>query len=95
MSKLKNGPLAEKLIFLPGASGDTRLWQSVSDGLRHSGQREFFAWPGFGGVPPDPDVNSIDDLVQRVSESISGPVDLLAQRKKKGTGYFLRWHLDT
>jgi len=79
MSKLINNSLAEKLIFLPGASGDTQFWKPVSDGLNHPGQRDFLAWPGFGGVPLESDVNSIDDLVKRVSASISGPVDLLAQ----------------
>jgi pimeloyl-ACP methyl ester carboxylesterase len=79
MSTLRNTSLAEKLIFLPGASGNTQFWKPVSDGMHHPGHREFFAWPGFGGVPRESDVNSIDDLVKRVSASISGPVDLLAQ----------------
>jgi pimeloyl-ACP methyl ester carboxylesterase len=79
MSTLINTSLAEKLIFLPGASGNTQFWKPVSDCLHHPGHREFFAWPGFGGVPREADVNSIDDLVKRVSASISGPVDLLAQ----------------
>jgi len=51
----------------------------VSDGLKHPGMREFFAWPGFGGVPRDADVNSIDDLVQRVAAAISQPIAILAQ----------------
>lgn len=66
-------------MFLPGASGNTQFWKPVSDGLCHPAQREFFAWPGFGGAPSESDVNCIDDLVNRVSASISGPVDLLAQ----------------
>jgi pimeloyl-ACP methyl ester carboxylesterase len=74
-----NDSLAEKLIFLPGASGNTGFWRPVSDRLRHPGEREFFAWPGFGGAPLEPDVTCIDDLVSRVSASITGPVDLLAQ----------------
>jgi poly(3-hydroxyoctanoate) depolymerase len=79
MNTLTNNSLAKKLIFLPGASGNTQFWKPVSDGLQHPAQREFFAWPGFGGVPPEPDVIGIDDLVKRVSASISEPVDLLAQ----------------
>lgn len=66
-------------MFLPGASGNTQFWKPVSDSLCHPAQREFFAWPGFGGAPSESDVNCIDDLVNRVSASISGPVDLLAQ----------------
>lgn len=79
MSNRNNNSLAEKLIFLPGASGNTEFWKPVSNGLRHPGQREFVAYPGFGGVPLESDVNSIDDLVMRVCASITGPVDLLAQ----------------
>ena len=51
MSTVPSDQLAEKLMFLPGAAGNTRLWQTVSDGLSHPGERKFFAWPGFGGVP--------------------------------------------
>lgn len=79
MNTPANSSLAEKLMFLPGASGNTQFWKPVSDGLHHPGLREFFAWPGFGGVPPEPDIAGIDDLVKRVAASITGPVDLLAQ----------------
>ena len=79
MSMPINHSLAEKLIFLPGAAGNTNVWKPVSAGLHHPGQREFFAWPGFGGVPREPGISGIDDLVKRVSAGISGPVDLLAQ----------------
>jgi len=71
--------LSETLIFLPGASGNTGVWKPVSDGLRHPARRSFMTWPGFGGVPQEPQVRGIDDLVARVVASISGPVDLLAQ----------------
>jgi len=79
MSTLTNNNLAEKLLFLPGASGNTLFWKPVSDGLHHPGQRELLAWPGFGGIPPEPGVKGIADLVERVSASITAPVDLLAQ----------------
>lgn len=71
--------LAETLLFLPGASGNLQLWQPVSDGLRHPGRRQFISWPGFGGVPPEPGVKGMDDLVTRVVDAINGPTDLLAQ----------------
>jgi pimeloyl-ACP methyl ester carboxylesterase len=70
---------ADTLLFLPGASGNTDFWRPVANGLQHRGQRKFLAWPGFGGVPSEPSVNGISDLVARVVTSISGPVDLLAQ----------------
>ncbi len=70
---------AETLLFLPGASGNRAVWQPVSDGLRHPGKRQFVSWPGFGGVPPEPGVNGMDDLVARVVSAITGPTDILAQ----------------
>lgn len=71
--------LAETLLFLPGALGNLQLWRPVSDGLRHPGRRRFISWPGFGGVPPEPGLNGMDDLVARVVAEMTGPVDLLAQ----------------
>lgn len=70
---------ADTLLFLPGALGNTDIWRPVADGLQHQGQRKFVTWPGFGGVPSDPGVNGLSDLVGRVVASITGPVDLLAQ----------------
>ncbi len=66
-------------MFLPGASGDTALWRPVADLLSHRGRRRFFSWPGFCGVPVDPSVRGIDDLVERVVVEITGPVVLFAQ----------------
>jgi len=66
-------------MFLPGASGNIQFWRPVSAKLRHPGARHFLTWPGFGGVPPEPGVSGIDDLVRRVVGGIPGPVALLAQ----------------
>jgi poly(3-hydroxyoctanoate) depolymerase len=66
-------------MFLPGASGNVQFWKPVSARLRHPGARRFVAWPGFGGVPAEPDVSGIDDLVARVVRNVTGPVALLAQ----------------
>ena len=71
--------LSETLLFLPGAAGNSRIWQPVSAGLRHPGRRRFISWPGFGGVPAEPGVRGMDDLVARVVAAMAGPVDLLAQ----------------
>lgn len=70
---------SENLLFLPGASGNTEFWKPVANQLRHPGSRRFLAWPGFGGVAPEPGVNGISDLVARVVREITAPVALLAQ----------------
>ena len=76
---IRSTTLAERLLFLPGASGNTTFWRPVAARLRHPAARSFMGWPGFGGMPPDPNVCGIDDLVARVLREIQGPVDLLAQ----------------
>ncbi|HYP99748.1 MAG TPA: alpha/beta hydrolase [Polyangiaceae bacterium] len=70
---------SETLLFLPGAGGNTTLWQPVSDGLSHQGGRRFFGWPGFAGAPADPNVRGLPDLVARVVDEIAGPSLLFAQ----------------
>jgi pimeloyl-ACP methyl ester carboxylesterase len=69
----------ETLIFLPGASGNRELWKPIADGLSHPGPRRFFGWPGFGGLPEDPSVTGLGDLVSRVVDAMTGPVVLFAQ----------------
>lgn len=71
---------AERLIFMPGASGDVQFWRPVSERLAHPAARSFMSWPGFGGVPHDPSVTGIPDLVSRTLDAIgTQAVDLLAQ----------------
>lgn len=69
----------DTLLFLPGALGNTALWTPVAGLLRHPGWRRFVGWPGFGGAPADATITSLDDLVSRVVDTMTTPVDLLAQ----------------
>lgn len=66
-------------MFLPGASGNRELWRRVGEGLSHPGPRVYWGWPGFGGLPNDPSVTGLSDLVERVVQAISGPTVLFAQ----------------
>lgn len=68
-----------KLLFLPGASGDTTFWDPVSRRLTHAGERVTLGWPGFGETPPDPSVHGLDDLVKRVVTQLDQPCALMAQ----------------
>jgi len=68
-----------QMIFLPGASGNIHFWRPLAARLRHHGSPRFFGWPGFGETPPDPSVTGISDLVTRVTDEITSPVDLFAQ----------------
>jgi pimeloyl-ACP methyl ester carboxylesterase len=68
-----------RLLFLPGASGNTRFWHPVADMLTHAGERMHYGWPGFGPTPPDPSITGIDDLVAKVISDIDRPTALIAQ----------------
>lgn len=67
------------VLFLPGASGDTRFWRPVSERLAYAGARTFAAYPGFGGAPPDPALGSLDDLFDRVLAGLREPTHVIAQ----------------
>ena len=71
--------LAEQLLFLPGASGNMQFWEPVATRLHHPAARSFIGWPGFGGLPRDPEVYGLDELIARVVRQIDRPSDLLAQ----------------
>jgi poly(3-hydroxyoctanoate) depolymerase len=69
----------EKLLFLPGASGNLEFWRPVAELLTVAGERRHFGWPGFGPTPPDPAVQGFHDLVRMVLEEIDRPAALIAQ----------------
>lgn len=71
--------MPEKLLFLPGASGNMDFWKPVAGLLTVPGARIHFGWPGFGPTPPHPEVNSFEDLVKMVVEEIDRPSALIAQ----------------
>jgi pimeloyl-ACP methyl ester carboxylesterase len=68
-----------KLIFLPGAGGSPHFWQPVANLLVHPARRVLLGWPGFGAVPINPKVQSIQDLVALVVDEIDQPSALIAQ----------------
>ena len=68
-----------QLIFLPGSAGKPEFWHPVSNLLASRATRTFLSWPGFGGSPPDPKVQEIDDLVDMVVAKLDQPSALIAQ----------------
>lgn len=71
--------MPSKLLFLPGASGDTQFWRPAANLLTYPAEKVYLGWPGFGSIPFDPKVNSLHDLVDRVIAEIDQPVALIAQ----------------
>lgn len=71
--------MPSKLLFLPGASGNTQFWLPVAHLLTYPAEKVYLKWPGFGPTPPDPKVNSMHDLVDLVVAEMDQPIALIAQ----------------
>ncbi|HDS1679384.1 TPA: alpha/beta fold hydrolase [Pseudomonas putida] len=70
---------AEKLLFLPGASGNTRFWHPVADALKTPAITQHRGWPGFGETPPNPDITCLEHLAALALAELDGPTALVAQ----------------
>ena len=69
----------ERLLFLPGASGDTAFWGPLEQRLACCAERLHLGWPGFGDTPPRPGVEGFEDLLALVLEPLDRPCALVAQ----------------
>ena len=69
---------AQRVIFLPGASGDGRFWRPVAERLPPC-PKMFMDYPGAGTIPHRPSVRSFDDLVTLTLTHMDGAVDVVAQ----------------
>jgi pimeloyl-ACP methyl ester carboxylesterase len=69
----------QRLLFLPGASGNTSFWRPVARKLCHPAEQVFLGWPGFGDTPSDPGVMGFDDLLALVLAQLDRPCALIAQ----------------
>jgi pimeloyl-ACP methyl ester carboxylesterase len=67
-------------VFLPGAGGSASFWRPVADRLGDLGPAHVLGYPGFGEVPADPAVTSLDDLYRWVVERLpAGASHVIAQ----------------
>lgn len=68
------------LVFLPGAVGSASFWRPVAEKLADLGEVHVFGFPGFGGVPAEPGIRSLDDLFRWFVERLPpGPSHVIAQ----------------
>lgn len=72
-------PSPEKVLFLPGASGNTRFWQPVADALQTPIDKQHMGWPGFGATPPEPRITCLEHLAALALGKIDKPAALVAQ----------------
>ena len=67
-------------VFLPGAGGRASFWRPVADRLSDLGSARLLAWPGFGDIPTDSSIASLDGLYQWMLHRLpSTPIHLIAQ----------------
>ncbi len=69
----------ERVVFLPGAGGRRDFWQPVASRAGDSFECVLLGWPGFGGNPPDPEVEDMAGLLRLVFERLDRPAWLAAQ----------------
>ena len=68
------------LVFLPGAGGSASFWRPVAEKLADLGAVHVFGWPGFGDVPADASIRSLDDLFHWLVKRLApGPSHVVAQ----------------
>lgn len=72
-------PVAPRVLFLPGASGEGDFWRPVGEQLPAAWEKLYFSWPGLGAQPHDLSVGGFDQLVARVAEALEPAGDLVAQ----------------
>ena len=76
---MENVSKAERMLFLPGATGAALFWQPVIDRLILLADPVAIDYPGFGDNLPDPQLASLEDLTGRIEAHIDRPVDIVAQ----------------
>ena len=71
--------MPSKLIFLPGASGNTEYWRPVAEHISHPAEKIFIGWPGIGTTPAEDRITGIEGFVARTVAEINQPTALIAQ----------------
>lgn len=69
----------EKILFMPGASGNIQFWRPVAEAIKTPAVVQLLGWPGFGHTPLNPTVNSVEDLGALALAEIDRPTALVAQ----------------
>ncbi|MCP6695839.1 alpha/beta fold hydrolase [Pseudomonas donghuensis] len=68
----------QKILFLPGASGNNQFWKPVAEALETSIAVQHMGWPGFGDSPANPQVTFPEaghDLGHTHAEAVAQLID--------------------
>ena len=80
------------VAYLPGASGQSTVWEPIANVLAHRREAFLFAYPGLGDAPDHEDIRSLPDLVRWVASELPERCDLVAL--SMGSTVALRLALD-
>ena len=69
----------DKIVFLPGASGNMDFWNPLIDFLPIHYEKEIIGYPGFGTSENDQNINNFSDLQDYVTSKIQSKSILIAQ----------------
>ena len=66
----------EKIIFLPGASGNLDFWKPLIEFLPEKYEKQIIGYPGFGTIAEDTSLKNFSDLEEYVTGKINSEIDL-------------------
>jgi pimeloyl-ACP methyl ester carboxylesterase len=69
----------EKIVFLPGASGNTAFWTPLIERLPSDYASQIIEYPGFGPADENQKIKSFNDLNHYVASQIQDTAVLIAQ----------------
>jgi pimeloyl-ACP methyl ester carboxylesterase len=67
------------IVFLPGGGGRSSFWRPVADRLWRRGAPIVLGYPGFGDVPRDPSIGTLDDYFAALTEALPERFHVVAQ----------------
>jgi pimeloyl-ACP methyl ester carboxylesterase len=65
------------LVFFPGAGGRVGNLRPIGERLAHRRETHLCEYPGLGGVPPDPNLQTLSDLQRYLLASLPPQFDLV------------------
>jgi pimeloyl-ACP methyl ester carboxylesterase len=71
--------VALPIVYFPGGGGRSSFWRPVADRLWRHGAPIVFGYPGFGDVPADPSLHTLDDLYHALLAVLPPRFHLVAQ----------------
>jgi poly(3-hydroxyoctanoate) depolymerase len=65
--------MTKHITLIPGAGGLSSFWDPIAAELPTDWRQDTFDLPGFGPVPPRPDIASFDQLIEHIARGRTAP----------------------